>query len=354
MNWHVVGVSGLAAMIAVMTVATAVDDRLTGRTALWAAAAWAATALAFVVVRDRKEVTVRLVWPLLCLAVLFSFRLIHPSTAQLVTGFLTLIALYSGLSQPPWRALIPVPFSLLVLYSILQLPPETAGIRIVISAVTLTAVSELPARLMAQLSRNQSALARSSELDPLTGVLNRRLLPILLREYDQHAHVAMLDLDYFKVHNDTHGHLVGDQTLSNFAEMLKTHCRTTDFVIRFGGEEFVVILVNTDAAASLRTVERWAGAWKEASGMTFSAGIAELNGPETLSRADKALYQAKADGRDRAVLAPPVPNAKTTVERAADAHRGRLIPSGKRWLPPPRSAPGTTPQANGANEIRRA
>lgn len=157
--------------------------------------------------------------------------------------------------------------------------------------------------------------------DPLTNVLNRRFLPsvigreilIATREHSTFS-VLLLDIDHFKAINDSHGHAGGDQVLRQFAEVVHQSCRSSDFVFRYGGEEFLVVLVDTAREAALAVAEklgaeirRHAFAIPEAGSLriTASIGVATFDGhPDyayLIDRADKALYQAKQAGRDRSV-----------------------------------------------------
>ncbi|CUJ15578.1 diguanylate cyclase [Achromobacter xylosoxidans] len=157
--------------------------------------------------------------------------------------------------------------------------------------------------------------------DPLTNVLNRRFLPsvigreilIATREHSTFS-VLLLDIDHFKAINDSHGHAGGDQVLRQFAEVVHQSCRSSDFVFRYGGEEFLVVLVGTAREAALAAAEklgaeirRHAFAIPEAGSLriTASIGVATFDGhPDyayLIDRADKALYQAKQAGRDRSV-----------------------------------------------------
>lgn len=157
--------------------------------------------------------------------------------------------------------------------------------------------------------------------DPLTNVLNRRFLPsvigreilIATREHSTFS-VLLLDIDHFKAINDSHGHTGGDQVLRQFAEVVHQSCRSSDFVFRYGGEEFLVVLVDTAREAALAAAEKLGGeirrhafAIPEAGSLriTASIGVATFDGhPDyayLIDRADKALYQAKQAGRDRSV-----------------------------------------------------
>ncbi len=159
--------------------------------------------------------------------------------------------------------------------------------------------------------------------DPLTNVLNRRFLPsvigreilIATREHSAFS-VLLLDIDHFKAINDQHGHSGGDQVLRQFAEVVHQSCRSSDFVFRYGGEEFLVVLVDTARDAALAVAEklgaeirRHAFSIPEAGALriTASIGVASFDGhPDyayLIDRADKALYQAKQAGRDRSVAA---------------------------------------------------
>ena len=121
----------------------------------------------------------------------------------------------------------------------------------------------------------------------------------------------MLDLDHFKRVNDLHGHAVGDLALRHAAALLKHHCRAGEPVIRFGGEEFVALLQAADRDAAQRAVQRILQALRDnplslpdgkSLELRASAGLAEVDDDESMTdaiaRADRALYAAKAAGRD--------------------------------------------------------
>jgi diguanylate cyclase (GGDEF)-like protein len=160
--------------------------------------------------------------------------------------------------------------------------------------------------------------------DALTGLLNRRAFDALLagesdraRRLNRPLALVVLDLDHFKTINDTHGHPVGDAVLTTVARVLESEVRSIDKVARIGGEEFAVLLLETDAQAghvvARRLVEAVRACPVETKGpatlkVTISAGVAafpfhgDVDGA-FLAAADRALYTAKHGGRDRAVLA---------------------------------------------------
>ena len=159
-------------------------------------------------------------------------------------------------------------------------------------------------------------LSRLATIDPLTGVFNRRGLDLVLREKDDRmVSVAMCDLDRFKRINDLYGHAAGDEVLRRVARLLATVLRSGDGVVRWGGEEFLLILPSVELGRAQRIVER-ARAWVEHEpieidghvlDVTISVGAAERRPGELrealIARADEALYVAKNAGRNRVELA---------------------------------------------------
>lgn len=169
---------------------------------------------------------------------------------------------------------------------------------------------------MAAEARVRGELQHLMLTDPLTGVGNRRMLTQRLSEEIARAHrygrsltVAFFDIDYFKRINDRYGHPVGDTVLAQVAACLNAQLRESDHVGRFGGEEFVVLLVETTVEDALVLVERMRAAVAALripdvpDSITLSAGVAEAHAGDSaqdlLRRSDHALYQAKAAGRDR-------------------------------------------------------
>lgn len=159
--------------------------------------------------------------------------------------------------------------------------------------------------------------------DFLTAVFSRRHLLERLEDefgrssqYNLRFSVIMVDIDHFKKCNDTYGHLVGDVVLKEVAEVLKENIRSIDFVGRYGGEEFLVVLPETDRDNALGVGQRILGAMRnkeihaydERLEVRVSMGLASYpeNGKNTLEiidASDRALYRAKRKGRDRICLA---------------------------------------------------
>jgi diguanylate cyclase (GGDEF)-like protein len=169
-----------------------------------------------------------------------------------------------------------------------------------------------------QLEENLSSIAQLSRTDPLTGLHNRRALTEKLHEefsrisrYNVELSLALVDIDEFKPYNDEYGHPAGDEVLETVAKILQSNSRESDFVSRYGGEEFAVVFceTGTDGARVLaerirRSIEE--GPWIHR-GVTVSIGVARA-GPETadpltlIEAADRALYEAKQAGSNRVSL----------------------------------------------------
>jgi diguanylate cyclase (GGDEF)-like protein len=161
--------------------------------------------------------------------------------------------------------------------------------------------------------------------DPLTGVNNRRYFEDRLKKefgrvkrYSRNLSLAMFDVDHFKNYNDEHGHIAGDTALKILAEVFESNVRSSDFVSRYGGEEFVLTFPETGKVGAQEICERIRKGVEESVfphheegkivRLSVSAGIAsfpeDAGDPRKLiNKADKALYSAKDGGRNRVVLA---------------------------------------------------
>lgn len=181
------------------------------------------------------------------------------------------------------------------------------------------------AQLLETTRADKERLEQLASTDPLTLTLNRRaLMERLVQELDRASRYAgslallMVDLDHFKLVNDSFGHLVGDDVLRAVAQILVREARAVDLVARYGGEEFVVVLPEQGIEGATAFAERVRARIAEAPlvpmegtraplGMTISIGVAVFPSPtvvgveDLLARADEALYRAKALGRNRVV-----------------------------------------------------
>ncbi|EKO3783812.1 GGDEF domain-containing protein [Vibrio harveyi] len=159
--------------------------------------------------------------------------------------------------------------------------------------------------------RLENKLKNLAEKDPLTGCWNRRRFD---KELARHASIAdryavsntalaIIDIDHFKQINDKHGHDVGDEVIKDLGNLMKAQCRETDIVARVGGEEFAIIMPETNTRNAFEAIYRLKEIIQSKSvlGITISGGITTINRSveQSYRRADKALYRAKTLGRNR-------------------------------------------------------
>ena len=178
--------------------------------------------------------------------------------------------------------------------------------------------------VMAALEEARLDAENLARLDALTGVLNRRALFEALgaevaraKRYKSALSCIMIDLDRFKKFNDTYGHQFGDRILQQVVQVISAHCRTSDHLGRYGGEEFLIILPETRITGATTFAERVRSAVAATSldqiegRATVSIGVAEWiesddSASRLISRADQALLEAKATGRNRTMASQSV------------------------------------------------
>lgn len=214
----------------------------------------------------------------------------------------------------------------------------------IIIVPTISALSAQIATLRAKLQSQKEDLREAFERiqvlatrDELTGLTNRRHMMEIITQHQKRltrsGHhrfcLAILDLDHFKRINDTYGHGVGDEVLTNFAQVVNSVLRETDVLARWGGEEFLVLLNDTPIAQALIGLGRIRHRLSQSVlvpsmpdlMVTFSAGLAAFETEESIhgciERADKALYEAKAAGRNCARTADPLPKTTSTTKAVA-------------------------------------
>ena len=183
-------------------------------------------------------------------------------------------------------------------------------------------------------TRAHRRLARMATTDPLTGLFNRRHMVALtekLRAREQrqprNLTLMLMDLDHFKEINDQYGHELGDRVLERVSALLREQGREQDFVGRWGGEEFLVVMPETDPTQARIAAERiraavaaldWSDLQPGLRQVTLCAGISQMEEPESFSsaiaRADRALYRGKALGRNRVEEAEPSDHPGEAVE----------------------------------------
>ncbi|MFH7320490.1 diguanylate cyclase [Desulfurivibrio sp. D14AmB] len=186
-------------------------------------------------------------------------------------------------------------------------------------------ITDVTSRVLAEkaLQESEQRYKELSIVDELTGLFNKRYFNQHLgleveraRRYGQSLALLIMDIDHFKHFNDTYGHPAGDRVLAVMGAMLRDSLRLNDLACRFGGEEFVVILPETDGETALRLADRLRERFAtlefqpredgEVVRKTMSIGVAQFETDESpealLERADKNLYQAKEAGRNRSIF----------------------------------------------------
>jgi len=263
------------------------------------------------------------------------------AVCYLVNTLLVTTAVRLATAEVSWRARLLDRESLTV-----DLVEVCMGV-VVFTAWTVTPAAVLvllaPAVLL-QRSLSYAQLRTAARTDAKTGLLNAaawqeeadREIVRANREHQPLA-VLMIDLDYFKAFNDTRGHLAGDRALAAVSRTLTEGLRSYDQLGRFGGEEFSVVLPNTDQNEARRVAERLRRSVAELlipgaapARLTISIGTAIMGAHgvaliDLLAAADSALYRAKAAGRNQTVFAPglppPAPDAPAQERRPPDATR---------------------------------
>lgn len=195
-----------------------------------------------------------------------------------------------------------------------RLPNDRRGL--VGEIVDVSQEKELEKELNALKEQNR-AIKNDAAIDPLTGLYNRRFLAENVDEAvnkakSENKNVCLLiaDIDLFKHVNDDYGHTVGDEILVKFADIIKKSCRSDDACIRYGGDEFLIILFGTDYETAQKVANRIVEKTRsikfpDGKNATTSIGVVKTEKDESIAqslvRADEALYEAKEKGRNTAV-----------------------------------------------------
>ncbi|OLE18211.1 MAG: hypothetical protein AUG50_06755 [Betaproteobacteria bacterium 13_1_20CM_3_63_8] len=198
-----------------------------------------------------------------------------------------------------------------------QMPADTPLLWRVVNGSAYLAVLAVAMAGLQMLRRSQALLARLVTQDQLTNVLNARAFADRLsqeldrnRRYPRPLALLYMDLDNFKVINDTHGHQTGDAVLRLVADAMRSSVRQADVVGRLGGDEFAVLMPETDAqladSAAKRLASSLRNVFRGTPNVTASIGVVsctatEANTDDLLRRADQAMYDAKRMGKDRVV-----------------------------------------------------
>jgi diguanylate cyclase (GGDEF)-like protein len=267
---------------------------------------------------------------------------VYQSNESLVVGAASAEGFHidAGLAELPPRAVILQPISIVdvtigVLVMAYTVDPTDRDLHYITNLAHQFAITIMGARqyeLLETLSEELEESRRELEIqrdeavvksitDPLTGLHNRAFMQIELEQliqsssrYDRAFSLIILDIDHFKKVNDTLGHQAGDEVLKAMAAALERETRSSDMVVRYGGEEFVIIMPETTMDAAEGTANKLRKVVAETDipamigkNITISLGISRFEIGDTIdsiiARADDALYRAKEEGRDRVCLA---------------------------------------------------
>ena len=199
---------------------------------------------------------------------------------------------------------------------------EAGAVDYLVKAAVTPRLLERSLRYALKLDETLAQMRQLAQRDELTHLLNRREFQRILEEewdrgmrFHRPFSLIMIDIDYFKLINDTHGHQVGDEVLRHVASLFAGQIRNVDRVARYGGEEFALIMVETDRATAIASMKRLGVLLLETPcivrpdltiAVTLSAGVASSledgsSPTELVAAADRALYAAKKSGRNRIV-----------------------------------------------------
>ena len=319
--WGALAVGGLLA--ATLAVRSGLSERWSDPSLTQFQMQWALTcnAAAYVIAGSVRALALPV------LVIILMFGIFGRSRRQMVHLMVYSMALYGVAVLVAARMETPHPPAPVVLAHL-----AVVLLSLLVATLMCLKVQRIRARLRQQKIDLQAALAQIRELamhDALTGLVNRRqmadLMQLELRRCQRNGRpllLAQLDIDHFKAINDTHGHAAGDNALRAFAAIARAHIRDSDVLARWGGEEFVLMLCDTEAATAAELLERLRCAVARMpppqgcanARITVSIGWAQHRRGEALEqpleRADQALYAAKRSGRDRVVRAPAVPLAQ--------------------------------------------
>ncbi len=285
--------------------------------------ALASNAMAYVLLGPARGIS------LVLLSLVMVFGVFDVSPRQMAANIACAVAMYgtafgvvSWLDEPYRNPIVEVAYAVMVVLVLLGI------------AFVTVRLNKIRQRLKQQKQALTQALAQIQQLathDELTGLPNRRHIMALLDTEHQRSQrspqdarpwmVALLDVDFFKRVNDTHGHAAGDQVLQTFATTVRAAVRGTDMLARWGGEEFLLLMYDTQPSAAQPVLERVCQAVQNCTVavqgqqvcVTVSIGVAAhtsgISVAQLLDQADRALYRAKSNGRNCVVEAGPVPKA---------------------------------------------
>jgi diguanylate cyclase (GGDEF)-like protein len=249
--------------------------------------------------------------------------------ASAYAGYSALLFLFIGLTQQPWTCFALLPIAVLTQVALYGGFSTQLAARVPISLVVWVATAEIVARYRARSLHAFDAMEIRANIDPLTELENRHDLGRLLGRLHPDDAVLLIDIDRFKWLNDSAGHAAGDDVLRDFGAAVRDVIRVGDRAVRYGGEEFLVLLPGAGVTGAQRLDERLRAAWQSLRpDVTFSAGIAVVGHVQrpVLDRADAALYAAKESGRNCTLVDSVVPGRGAPAAAPGGGSPDRVAP----------------------------
>jgi diguanylate cyclase (GGDEF)-like protein len=265
--------------------------------------------------------TALLAVPLTGFILLGALGLASDGRAAVYSGYIGLLFLFIGLTQHTWTSVAVLPLAVTTTLLLYSGPSPELIARLPISVIVWVTSAQIVSRYRARTRDVVDDLETQAHRDPLTGLGNRNGLERRLAAMQPGDAALLVDLDHFKRINDKAGHSAGDRVLRDFGAVVRGVLRGRDYAIRYGGEEFLILLPGSGLVGAQRLDTRLRDAWALAQpDVTYSAGIAIVRdglGP-IVARADEATYAAKAQGRNRTVAhdaSEPVSTSASTAAR---------------------------------------
>ena len=254
------------------------------------------------IVRHRHREVVFTAWSMLDVALIIALAAADGGGDSVFAALLVIPIVFAAVSYP--RTLVwAISAAVVVGYIVLAVVTDTGGGYTLVLAATIACTALMGDWQSRNHERRRELLSLASRTDPLTGALNRRgfqqAAAALLAGVNRLHHPAalvLLDLDYFKGFNDTHGHAAGDELLEWTVARIRTSLRPTDSVARLGGDEFAVLLAGADRPAAQAAARRITEDLASRVAISLGIGSAPADGDDVdalYRRADAELYEAK-------------------------------------------------------------
>jgi len=298
--------TAIGAACSALVIATVWFLPTTGHDRILTVAVWSAALLVSVAMYrlpwDRWPASALLAYPGVGVIALTAVALTTSGISPAYAGFFTVWIYFVALTEPERVTLVAIPLALPWWMVAQGGFTATVGVKMPITVGIWVLIGLTLAQRRATNAARIKGLVEAASTDAMTGLTRRSELPDVLDQAAKGDVLVIVDLDGFKTINDDRGHQAGDAILTDFGTAIRSVLRGTDIALRYGGDEFLFVLGQTDVRGAEATLDRLRDRWRGPGRPTFSAGIAVHGGSratETLQAADDAMYRAKADGKNR-------------------------------------------------------